>query len=200
LVRADDCDVIVSPIRGLAETLTPDPTRPTVFLAPNYFHYLGLAEWLAHRDGSTAAATETAARRIGKKSGVECAPIESLAERLPAGVELLEPPGLKSGESWLSIELADGRRAWVVSDAFFALEANARGFTGFMLWLTGTAPGLRIGRTFTGLALADKKAYKAWLLDQIAADRPRVLIPAHGAIVDDDSLDEQLAAVANSRL
>jgi hypothetical protein len=140
-----------------------------------------------------------AARRLGKKERGRFATVEALGRKLPEGAELLVPPGLKNGEVWLRLAGADGV-TWVVSDAFFSLSENARGFTGFMLRVTGTAPGLRIGRTFTGLGIGDRIAYRDWLLDRLAADRPRTLVPGHGSVLSGPDLTERLDTLIRDRL
>jgi hypothetical protein len=140
-----------------------------------------------------------AARRLGKKEKGRFATVEALGKRLPEGAELLVPPGLKNGEVWLKVPTAAGT-AWVVSDAFFALAKNATGFTGFMLRATGTAPGLRIGRTFTGLGIGAKVLYRDWLLERIATDRPAVLIPGHGEVLAGADLADRLDELTRMRL
>ncbi len=140
-----------------------------------------------------------AARRLARKERGRFAPLSDIAGVLPAGAELLSPPGLKNGEVWLRIASGD-RVTWVVSDAFFNLAANARGFMGLVLRATGTAPGLRIGRTFTLLAVGDTAPYRDWLLERIAADRPTTLVPGHGAVLADADLPARLDALVRARL
>jgi hypothetical protein len=59
---------------------------------------------------------------------------------------------------------------------------------------------LRIGRTFTGIHIGDKTAYREWLLAELEADPPNILVPGHGAILETDDLPDRLTALAKRRL
>jgi hypothetical protein len=89
---------------------------------------------------------------------------------------------------------------WVVSDAFFSLAKNAHGLMGLILRATGTTPGLRIGRTFTGMGIGERALYRDWLLDRIAADRPVALVPGHGEVLRGEDLAERLDQLTRDRL
>lgn len=195
--------LVVGPVRGLGEEAHArlvEVGAPTWLLAPNYFHYMGLPEYLERYPDARVAATDKAAARIVKKSPAELdiRPLAEVGAELPDHVRVLEPPGIKSGEVIVRVETARGV-AWICTDSFFHVEQKARGFIGFMLSITGTVPGLRIGRTFTGLAVRGK-AYREWLLPELERDPPRILVPGHGAVVEGDDLGERLATLAKSRL
>ncbi len=172
---------------------------PAIALAPNHYHWMALPAWRERYPELPVVASSVAARRLRKKLGFDLGDLDAARERLPAGAELVEPPGLKNGEVWLRLEHG-GRVAWIVSDAFFNVEEKTRGLFGFLLRITGTVPGLRIGRTFTFAAVGDKPGYRDWLLDRIAADRPAVLVPGHGNILTGDDLPERLDALVRARL
>ena len=100
------------------------------------------------------------------------APIQSLSllkAELPEYAEVLEPPGTKNGEVWLSVHTKKGR-AWVVTDAFFHMPDHAPGIVGLFLRLTGTTAGLRIGSTFLWVGVRDRKAYRQWLLQELETE------------------------------
>jgi len=168
-------------------------------LAPNYFHYLGLAEYAGGNPDCLIAASDIAAPRIGKKTGLAVGPLEALCAFLPSHVEVLEPPGIRAGEVWLRVETGHGI-TWVVSDAFFNLAEHPSGGMGLACRVLGVSRGLRIGRTFTALALGDRATYRAWLLEQLERDRPRSLVPSHGDIAAGDDLPERLRALIRQRL
>lgn len=186
--------LVVSPIRGTARSLE-ELGEAAAVLAPNHFHYLGVEELTSRHEAALVGASAVAAPRLEKKMGRPLAPLDAIRERLPRAVTLLEPPGLKTGEVWLRAETARGV-AWAVGDAFFNVNDPVSGGTGLVLKLTATVPGLRVGRTFRWLGIGDRPAYRAWLRRQIEDDRPRVLIPAHGDVVEGDDLAERLAAIA----
>lgn len=196
--------LIYSPIVGMGDAAHQGLAalgKPTVLLAPNHFHYCGVREHLDRYPGCRLVATITAMPRLRAKTGLDFEPISGLglARRTGGRVDVLEPPGLKSGESWLRVRGPDGV-AWLISDAFFSLQATPTGLMGLICRLTGTTPGLRIGRTFTTLAVADRAAYRDWLLGAIEADRPTMLVPNHGEVVRGTDLPERLAALARARL
>ncbi|MBX3129069.1 MAG: hypothetical protein KF718_20300 [Polyangiaceae bacterium] len=194
--------LLVSPVRG---TMTGSAASleavgaPAFALAPNHFHYMGLAETINHYPEVRAIASGVALRRLRSKCPHDLDGLDAVRERLPAGVSLLEPPGLKTGEVWLRFESERGV-GWVVSDAFFNVNRALSGTMGLVLRATATAPGLRIGSTFLWLALADRQAYKRWLLARLEADAPRLLIPSHGDVVVDDDLPARLRELARRRL
>ena len=194
--------LLIGPLRGTSDDAHAELDaigRTEAILAPNHFHWMGLPEHRQRHPRAVVATSEVATRRLARKERGRFAPLAEIAGALPAGAELLAPPGLKNGEVWLRIASGD-RMTWVVTDAFFNLAANARGFTGFMLRATGTAPGLRIGRTFTALAIGDRAPYRDWLLERIAADRLTTLVPGHGAVLTGDDLPARLDALVRARL
>lgn len=192
--------LLVSPIRGTLERAPLDGIgRPVLALAPNHFHHLGLPEARARHPELVCVATSAARPRLARKHAHAFAPMEVLRERLPRGVEVLEPPGLKNGEAWLRIETSRGV-AWAVCDAFFHVTRPVSGAMGMMLRATQTVPGLRIGSTFLWLATRDRRAYRSWLEERVRADRPRVLIPSHGEVLADEALPDRLAELAARRL
>jgi hypothetical protein len=186
--------LVVSPIRGTAAAL--DELGPAAAaLAPNHFHHMGIEELAARNEGLLVGASAIAGKRLASKLRRAPVPLDAIRERLRDGVTLLEPPGLRTGEVWLRAETARGV-AWSVCDAFFNVNAPVRGGTGLVLRMTSTVPGLRVGSTFRWLAVGDRKAYRAWLEARLRDDPPRILIPAHGDVVEGDDLPERLAALA----
>ena len=103
----------------------------------------------------------------------------------------------RAGELWLSFDLPAGR-AWTVGDAFFNIARTPPTPIGFLLWLLGISPGLRIGASYRWL-VRDRAAYRRWLLDTIAAQRPTTLIPCHGDIVTDPQLPDRLQRLVERR-
>jgi hypothetical protein len=203
LSLGDGGTLLYSPTPKLGDAahaaLLPLGGPPAILLAPNQFHHLGLPEYLDRYPGARAVASERARKRIARKSRREIGSIDSIRERLPTGASVLEPPGLKNGEVWLRVEAPAGV-IWMVGDAFFSLPRNGPGALGFFLRATGTTPGLRIGSTFLWFGVREKKAYREWLLAQIAEDTPRTLVTSHGEIVRDADLPDRLRELGETRL
>ncbi|GDX80922.1 hypothetical protein LBMAG42_27330 [Deltaproteobacteria bacterium] len=197
---ADGDLVVVSPIGS-----TPEPTHeallaigtPSLLLAPNFFHNLGLKRWIERHPHAVTVATEAATGRLRRKTPVPIHAIEGLRERLPPHVTLIEPPFTRTGEVWLRVE-GEGGVGWVVCDAFFNFPNLPSGVIGWFIAATFNGPGLAIGGTFRVLALRDRPAYAAWLRAQIAADRPVWIAPSHGDLIAGPKLPERLQRLVNA--
>jgi hypothetical protein len=84
-------------------------------------------------------------------------------------------PGTRNGETWLSVG-----DTLVVCDSFFNLPGPLSGAMGLVLRATRTGPGLKLGRTFRWLALADVRSYRAWVEDTLDALAPKRVLFSHG--------------------
>jgi hypothetical protein len=210
--------LVVSPVKDLGEDAHRGLAQvgsPRLLLAPNHFHHLGLPEWTERYPEAVPIAlpewterypeavpiaSEQALPRLRRQHPrVTFRPLAEGERLLPAGVSFLVPEGTKTGEVWLRIASPQGV-AWVVSDAFFNVLRPVTGFPGVVLRATGTVPGLRIGATFTLLALGDRRRFAAWTLDRLAADRPVALAVGHGEPVLSEHLSDRLAELLRRRL
>lgn len=170
--------------------------RP-ILLAPNAYHTLGLPEHAAAFDGAPVIASDLAYQRIKRKTQLSVEDPRLLQAHLPSHVSLLQPPDLRNGEVWLSVRDAT-RCAWIVCDGFLNLPRLPGSVMGFALRLMRMGPGLSIGATFK-LLMKDRRAYREWLLAKIAEDRPTMLIPSHGDLIDDEQLPERLERLVRQR-
>ncbi len=194
--------LLVSPTRGFGDAAHDELAalgKVSVLLAPNHFHHLGLAEHRERYRGARVVASAVAAPRVAKQTGMDVAGLGEVRERLPDGARIVESEGTRSGETWLSVQTSRGT-AWVVSDAFFNLPSLPRNMFGRALRLTGTGPGLRIGRTYTTLAIGNKPTYRAWLGEMLDRAPPALLVPGHGDVLEGSDLAEKLRALAGARL
>lgn len=154
-------------------------------LAPNHYHNIGLKEYAATFPGASICTTDIAAPRLEKVTGLNFDGLDALAGKLPEGINLLQPDGLKNGEVWLRVEVAEGV-AWVVVDAFAGPKMTAGEARAAELGFFGIFPKLGVG---------DKPAYRDWVARQIKADRPTLIVPCHGALVAAADLPEQIEAI-----
>ena len=216
LVRLPSGGLLVhSPVWNGEETraLVEAVGRPEILWAPNHFHHLSLPRFRTEWPQAIAAASRGAIPRLTKKGHAGLRPVDELAGNLPAGARFLAGPGVKSGEVFLSLPGDGGdtysasgapylRRGptWIVCDAFFNMTTPVSGATGWFLRVTKTTPGLSLGQTFRWLALSDEKAYRAWLLETLAAERPRRVVFSHGALLDEPDTTHRLRALAEARL
>lgn len=196
---ADGRLAVYSPILGLGE----DAHRtlkalgePALLVAPNHYHHLGLAEYATAYPQSGIVGSSRAVRRLQTRCRHPVEDEERLRQALPSNVSVLVPPGTRTGEMWLSVAGAAGR-AWIVGDAFFNIARTPRSLIGLVLKVLRICPGLRIGDSFRWL-VKDRRSYRAWLLETLAAERPTILIPCHGDIVVDDALPDRLESLTRA--
>lgn len=197
---ADGRLAIHSPIRRLAGEARGELAEigtPAFLIAPNHFHNRGLHKYVEAYPGITVVASPAAAPRVARRCGHLVSDPAALRDALPANLSLLVPPATRAGELWLSFD-SPGGRAWTVGDAFFNIARTPRTPIGFLLWLLGISPGLRIGASYRWL-VRDRAAYRRWLLDTIAAQRPTTLIPCHGDILTDPQLPDRLQRLVERR-
>jgi hypothetical protein len=166
--------------------------------APNAYHTLGLPEHAQAFEDAPLVASDRAFRRIKSKTKLSVEDLRLLEANLPPHMSLLQPPDLRSGEVWLSIRDA-GRCAWIVCDAFVNLSRLPATPVGLALKFLRMGPGIAIGATFK-LLMQDRRAYREWLLEKIAEERPTMLIPCHGQVVDDEQLPVRLERLVRHRI
>lgn len=165
--------------------------RVSALLAPNGFHRAGLASWARSFPDASVHAADGALARVGAR--VEpVQDLESLRPRLGPDVDLLVLPHMRSGEVWLATQ--GSKAALYTGDAFTNL-APGRGFSSVLLGLLGLRPGLRRNPWQRRLMARDRAAYDRWLLSTLDALQPAVLIPGHGAVLEEADLAARLAAL-----
>ena len=166
---------LYSPVLGLKQ-----PARASLdalgevshLLAPNHYHHKGLNEHADAFPGARLCCSPAARPRLEQQTGLHFDGLEDIAAELPAGLSVLAPQGLKTGETWLQVEQGK-ERAWIVTDAFRGPDGPP-GFMSSQVDLLGPFPKFGI---------ADRSGYHAWLAAQIADAAPTMIIPCHGSII-----------------
>ncbi|GFE65729.1 hypothetical protein KIN_28030 [Litoreibacter roseus] len=156
----------------------------TTILAPSHFHHLGIADWRAAFPDATVCAPAAAIPRLENRLG------HSVFDTMPdldRGLSLMSPPGLRAAEVWLRAEGPDGV-AWAVCDAFAGPAGSE----------DSPADSPKARGAFATMCLGDKTAYKNWAMTRIDADRPVLLLPAHGNAVSGPALADGLAAIVEA--
>jgi glyoxylase-like metal-dependent hydrolase (beta-lactamase superfamily II) len=193
---ANDNDLaIYSPTRDLGDDMHARITqlgKPKYLIAANNVHHLGLSEWKRRYPESQIVAHSTAIARLQKF--YPDLQFNSADKVSIPGVTIVAPEGLKDGEIWLCT-----RNGWIVGDAFFNVRPPVSGFFGFILRMTGTAPGFRIGNFWAPLHVKSREQYYSWLLRELERAAPEWLVPAHGDPVTGDNLVERLRAMAKRK-
>lgn len=172
--------------------------EPRVLFAPNHFHHLFLAQFREKWPSALMVAGKSALLRLKRLGHAAIAPVEDASSLLPPGGRWLECEGTRAGETFLSIAI-DGRRTWIVCDAFFNIQ-RVTGVVGAVMRTLQGAPGLSIGQTFNWLALRDRPAYREWILEVLERERPLSLWLSHGDTVTRDDLPELLGDLVRRRV
>ena len=187
---------VVSPTRGIDPALLVERAGDVRYLlAPNHFHYLGIAPWLERCPRAVPVCGRIALPRLTKKVEVPWTDLEELSAALPEDASVLEPEGTRNGEVWLRVG-----STLIVCDAFFNLPEMPTGALGIFCRLTDTAPGLKIGSTWKYLALSDRAKYVAWIESVLEHHPPERLVASHGAIAEGTDLADRIRALVRSRL
>jgi hypothetical protein len=154
----------------------------THLLAPNHYHHLGLTEYVKAFPKALLCASSFAAQRLAKVTGLAFSGLNDLAKRLPKSMDLIEPPGLKTGEVWLRYR-SKRLTAWVLVDALAGPKMSAT---------RSRFARPDFLKTFPNFGVRDKIVYSAWFAEQVAADRPQMIVPCHGGIIAAGDLPAKL--------
>jgi len=161
---------------------------PRFLLAPNHFHNAGIAAWAARFPDATVVAHPRAIPRLRKQvKGVTFATLDVLERALPFGMHLLCPPMAKQGEVWLSL-LTTAGRAWFVTDSVANERRLPGGPLGLFMRAVGWRTGVIVNPFFKRLFVTDKRAFIAWAREQLAREKPKLFVPAHGGVVSGDDV------------
>jgi hypothetical protein len=180
------------PLRKLGEV--------TSIVAPNGLHWLGVEPTLAAFPKAKVYAPELAAKRIKKRlPNVEFHPLSDLQGSLTNGVRVVEVPGFKIGETWMTVSTEKGP-IWYVSDSCFSMpRLPTNWFVSKALTWTKSAPGFRLNGLANLIFLKDKPAYRSWFLEQLE-NQPRVVVTAHGDVVQAPFLGKSMWLMVVTRL
>ncbi|MBI2388832.1 MAG: hypothetical protein HYV09_04365 [Deltaproteobacteria bacterium] len=180
VARLDDGALVFSPtwVGDATAQVVERLGAPRVLVSPNHFHHLSLPRYRARWPEATAIASDGARPRLLAKGHQGVRALDEVS--LPGHVRLLPARGTKTGETWLAVD-----DTLVVCDSFFHIAEPVSGVMGVALRALRTAPGLQLGRTFEWLAVADRATYRAWALETLARERPKVIAFSHGAPLRD---------------
>lgn len=194
--------LLFSPIRKLgpeAHAQLATLGKPAFLLAPNHYHNVGIKEHAGLYPDALLACSAAATRRLEKVVGLEFGNLEKLVAALPPHVRVIEPPTLKNGEVFLSVETSRGR-AWIVCDGFANLKEHPSGLTGLFCRTMGISHGLRVSQTFLWVGPSDRRLYREFVLDELRRAPPRILVPSHGEVLEADDLADRLKTLVEARL
>lgn len=192
VILKDKTVCLFSPVTGLSEEAAASLAkigRVTFLVAPNHYHNKALREYAEAFPQAKLCASKDAQPRLNKVTSLKFDDLQQLEKALPKSVTIVETQGLKTGEIWLRIKLPKFR-AWFVVDAFGGAKITGEACS--------TSTPSMLG-TFPKMGVADAAKYKTWVLDQIATDKPDLIVPCHGAIFRSRDLTKRLAALVEQR-
>jgi glyoxylase-like metal-dependent hydrolase (beta-lactamase superfamily II) len=166
-------------------------------LANNGAHYLGLDPWSAAFPSAAGYASERAAARIRAKAkgALPLRPLAELTPQLGAEVTLIEMAGDKIGDVLVRIDTERGPVLYVSDMVANFRELPPNPLFRLLFRLFDAAPGLKVFTPFFTFFVKDKAAAKACLVRELLDHPPRVLVPAHGDVVDRPELARELIAL-----
>lgn len=196
--------LIVSPGADLVQTFEKDLPilgQPKILLIPNCFHHYGVSAWLEFYPNAKSVASLQAMSRLHSKLGnrYSLESLNFLRAELPENIQILEPPGWRAGEVWLRVEI-EKKIAWIVCDAFFNMpKLSPRFLTRLIQRMAKAAPGLSISRILKWVLIKNRSVYRKWVLNQLERDRPSILVPSHGDIIEDENLPRRIRQLVEKR-
>jgi hypothetical protein len=166
-------------------------------VANNGTHHLGLGPCSSLFKGAVTYATPRAAERIRKK-GKDFGQLESVDKLKPLlgdKVALIAVDGDKVGDVCVRVQTEKGTLFY--SSDFIAnintLPSNP--IFKLVFKLTGSGPGLKVFNIFFKFFVRDGKAARASLIQELEKNPPRILVPAHGDVVDRADLGPTLVGM-----
>jgi hypothetical protein len=166
-------------------------------LANNGTHHMGLAPARRVFPNAVTYATARAGARIRDKAKEpgQLEPIEALQPLLGDAVSVLAVDGDKVGDVLVRVRTEQGTLLYV-SDFIANMQSLPDNFIFRMIFkLTDSGPGLKVFQIFFKFFVADRAAARDFLVKEIEANPPAVLVPAHGDVVVQSNLAPTLVGM-----
>ena len=192
----------ISPARGM-DPAAHDELKAygevVALLAPNGMHHLGVESWLKQWPNSSAYAAEASLKRLNRKcsAGAVFKPVAALS--LPQGILVDNPPGVRSSDLVLRVSTGQGW-LWYFNDLLMNMRAlPTKPFFRLVFALSGAKTGLSVPKLPQLLLVGDKHATGRWLLAEIDARPPAMVVFGHGEPMAGPGLADKLKAVIRER-
>lgn len=196
--------IVSPPTRASAEELRELESHGEVIalLANNGLHHLGLAPCRAVFPNAISYAAPLAAQRIrkkGKEPGQLLSP-DQLKPLLGDQVTVLQVPDGKIGDLMVRVRTDKGVLLYA-GDLIANMPSLPPALVPRLLFkLTNSAPGLKLFNFYIKLFIKNRKAALAFLLKEIEANPPTILVPAHGDVLARDDLPSDLRTLLSPAL
>jgi len=166
-------------------------------LATNGAHHLGVPAWRTAFPNVVTYATPRARERILKKSSApgQLEPLDKLQPLLGDGVEVVAADGCKIGDVLVRVQTERGFLLYV-GDFIANIQSLPSNLMFKLIFkLTNSGPGLRVFKIFFLFFAADKRALRDFLIREIEAKPPAILVPGHGDVVARPELQTTLVSL-----
>jgi hypothetical protein len=142
---------------------------------------------------ATADARQRILKRAKDPGHIE--PIERLLPWLGDKVRVLAAPGCKIGDVLVHVQTERGALLYA-GDFIANIEQPPKNLLfRLMFRLTDSGPGLKVFRIFFKFFVADQRALRDFLIHEIEARPPAILVPGHGATVTRSELGPTLVSM-----
>jgi hypothetical protein len=171
-------------------------------VAINGAHHLGLAPCGAAFPDARSYATESARERIlkkGKDPG-QLDPIEKLRPLLGDKVSVLAADGCKIGDVIVRVQTERGTLLYV-GDFIANIAVLPKNLLfRLMFKLTDSGPGFKVFGIFFRFFASDKRALRDFLIREIEASPPAIVVPGHGGVVAQPDLAPTVVAMLRAAI
>lgn len=196
--------MVLSPALGVTEADFAEIEkhgRPVALVGTNGFHHLGLPEWSKRYPDAKLYASAPAAARIAKKHAdlPPFQPLSALSAVCPDDVVVFDPPGMRIPDVMARVSTKNGW-LWALNDTVMNIPKLPGGLFGNLMKWTDSAPGFKVMRLFTKVAVKDKASFKSWWLSELAKAPPAVVFTSHGEPVLDAAAAAKLPEMVQAAL
>jgi glyoxylase-like metal-dependent hydrolase (beta-lactamase superfamily II) len=171
-------------------------------VAINGAHHLGLPAFGSEFPNATSYATPRARELILKKSKTpgRLESIDKLRPLLGDKVSVVPAEGCKIGDVIVRVQTERGPLLYVGDFIANIASMPKNPIAKLIFKLTDSAPGLKVFRMFFIFFAADKRALRDFLIREIEARPPSILVPGHGDIVERAELGPTLVAMLRAAI
>jgi hypothetical protein len=192
--------LLVSPPTGVpaAELEALKPLGDVVaMVAINGAHHLGLSPCRAIFPNAVSYATPQAKARIlkkGKNAG-QLEPIDKLQPLLGDKISVVAADGCKIGDVLVRVQTEKGLLLYV-GDFIANIQTLPSNLLFKLIFkLTDSGPGFKVFRLFFKFFVADARALRDFLIREVEARPPAIVVPGHGDVVERPELGPTLVSM-----